>query len=95
MHCRLPQVEVKSLRYLSLVLVCLAACPSEQEAVVDSGVIDAGVAADIGLIDPPVEAGQQPLDAGATDAGLLDAGPADTWINPESPEGRGLALYER
>ena len=57
------------------------------------GVIDAGVPADIGLVDLPVEAGQPPLDVGVADAGLLDAGPADTWINPESPEGRGLTLY--
>ncbi len=82
-----------SLRYSSLALLWLAACPAEPVAVVDVGVIDGGFAADAGMIGAPVEAGRWPSDAGEVDAGAPDAGPTDAWINPDSPEGRGLTLY--
>ena len=98
MHCKLSHTEARTLRYTCLFIVGLAACSAELPETVDSGIADAGVTADVGLIESLFEAGPAHPDIGVADggpfdAGAADAGAADAGIHPDSPEGRGLALY--
>ena len=48
---------------------------------------------DAGVTPPAEDAGGDALDAGTADVSVEDAGSADARIDPDSPEGRGMALY--
>ena len=81
---------VRSLLWLMCIVAGCTVAPAE---VVDAGVPEAGAAPDAGVTPPAEDAGGDALDAGTADVSVEDAGSADVGIDPDSPEGRGMALY--